>query len=67
MSPNMGHGLILLQAHHQHCEPGGDQEWRPWQTEPRLPTLAIGTWNVTSSEYDVRTGPVASTNQVVFC
>ncbi|KAL3999284.1 ornithine decarboxylase [Sarotherodon galilaeus] len=30
------------------CEPGGGQEWRSWWTDPQLPRLAIGTWNVTS-------------------
>lgn len=31
-----------------HCVSGGGQERRPWRTDPRLPRLAIGTWNVTS-------------------
>uniref|UniRef100_A0A669BVU6 Endonuclease/exonuclease/phosphatase domain-containing protein n=1 Tax=Oreochromis niloticus TaxID=8128 RepID=A0A669BVU6_ORENI len=31
-----------------HCVPGGGREQRPWWTDPRLPRLAIGTWNVTS-------------------
>uniref|UniRef100_A0A669F3T2 Endonuclease/exonuclease/phosphatase domain-containing protein n=1 Tax=Oreochromis niloticus TaxID=8128 RepID=A0A669F3T2_ORENI len=29
------------------CEPGDGQEWRSWWTDPQLPRLAIGTWNVT--------------------
>lgn len=31
-----------------HCVPGGGQERRPWMTDPQLPRLAIGTWNVAS-------------------
>jgi len=30
------------------CELGSSRKQRPWWSDPRLPKLALGTWNVTS-------------------